>query len=140
MQQATLTLFAEWFKRNFYRVEATREANRQVVYVFGQTQALEHHNAEFNELLEKLPQPAIGNLLATATDIDHYLSSLSELLPAELTADYETPRKTVKDEHATIHRVEADGSESGGAISIITCNHHSLLVSEVSVKALRPAR
>ena len=62
-----------------------------------------YHNAEFNELLEKLPQPPVGNLLAVSTHIDHYLSSLSELLPAELTADYETPRKTVEDEHATIH-------------------------------------
>ena len=26
VQQATLTLFAEWFKRTFYRVEAVREA------------------------------------------------------------------------------------------------------------------
>jgi hypothetical protein len=103
LQQATLTLFAEWFKRTFYRVEAVREAKQQVEYDFGQTQALEHHNAEFNELLEKLPQPPIGNLLAVSTHIDHYLSSLSELLPAELAADYETPRKTVEDEHATIH-------------------------------------
>ena len=61
VQQATLTLFAEWFKRTFYRVEAVREAKRQVEYDFGQTQALEHHNAEFNELLEKLPG---NNLLA----------------------------------------------------------------------------
>ena len=45
LQQATLTLFAEWFKRTFYRVEAVREAKRQVEYDFGQTQALEHHNA-----------------------------------------------------------------------------------------------
>ena len=50
-------MFAEWFKRTFPRVEATREANRQVGFDFGQTQALEHPNAEFNELLEKLPNP-----------------------------------------------------------------------------------
>ena len=89
---ATLPLFAQWFKDTFPRVEAVREAKRQVEYDFGQTQALEHHNAEFNELLEKLPG---NNLLAQATHIDHYLSSLSEHLPAELAADYETPRKTV---------------------------------------------
>ena len=97
VQQATLTLFAEWFKRTFYRVEAVREAKRQVEYDFGQTQSLEHHNAAFNELLEMLPG---NNLLATATHIDHYLSSLSELLPAELAEKYDTPRQTVEDEHA----------------------------------------
>ena len=97
VQQATLTLFAEWFKRTFSRVEAVREAKRQVEFDFGQTQALEHHNAEFNELLEKLPG---NNLLAEPTHIDHYLSSLSEHLPAELAAKYDTPRKTVEDEHA----------------------------------------
>ena len=78
-------------------VEATIEAKRQVEFDFGQTQALEHHNAEFNELLEKLPG---NNLLAQATHIDHYLSSLSELLPAELAEKYDTPRQTVEDEHA----------------------------------------
>ena len=87
------------------RVEAVREAKRQVEFDFGQTQALEHHNADFNELLEKLP----GNqlLLAQPTHIDHYLSSLSEALPAELAAEYDTPRKTVEDEHAT-RRSEQD--------------------------------
>ena len=35
-QQATLTLFAEWFKRTFYRVEEVREAKRQVEFDFGQ--------------------------------------------------------------------------------------------------------
>ena len=98
VQQATLTLFAEWFKRTFPRVEAVREAKRQVEFDFGQTQALEHHNAEFNELLEKLPG---NNLLAEAAHIDHYLSSLSEALPAELAEKYDTPRQTVEDEHAT---------------------------------------
>jgi hypothetical protein len=69
--EATLPLFAQWFKATFPRVEAVRETKRQIEYDFGQTQALEHHNAEFNELLEKLP----GNdLLAQATHIDHYLS------------------------------------------------------------------
>ena len=80
-QQATLILFSDWFKATFPRVEAVREAKRQVEFDFGQTQALEHHNADFNELLEKLPG---NNLLAQATHIDHYLSSLSESLPAEL--------------------------------------------------------
>ena len=92
-----LTLFAEWFKRAFPRVEATREAKRQVEFDFGQTQALEHHNAEFNELLEKVPG---NNLLAQATHIDHCLSSLSEALPAELAEKCNTPRQTVEDEHA----------------------------------------
>ena len=54
-QQATLILFADWFKATFPRVEAIREAKRQVEFDFGQTQALEHHNADFNELLDKLP-------------------------------------------------------------------------------------
>ena len=84
-QLATLTLIAEWFKRTSPRVEATRETKRQIELDFGQTQALEHHNAEFNELLEKLPNPNGNNLLAQATHIDHYLSSPSEALPAELT-------------------------------------------------------
>ena len=66
---ATLPLFAQWFKDTFPRVEAVREAKRQVEYDFGQTQALEHHNAEFNELLEKLPG---NNLLAQpSAHIDH---------------------------------------------------------------------
>ena len=94
---ATLPLFAQWFKDTFPRVEAVREAKRQVEYDFGQTQALEPHNAEFNELLEKLHG---NNLLAQATHIDHYLSSLSEHLPAELAEKYDTPRKTIEDEHA----------------------------------------
>ena len=69
--EATLLPFAQWFKATFPKVEVVREAKRQIEYDFGQTQALEHHNAEFNELLEKLP----GNdLLAQATHIDHYLS------------------------------------------------------------------
>jgi hypothetical protein len=55
VQQATLTLFADWFKATFPRVEAVREAKRQVEFDFGQTQALEHHNLDFNELLDKLP-------------------------------------------------------------------------------------
>ena len=53
-------------------MEVVRETNRQVEYDFGQTQALEHHNAAFNELLEKLP--AI-DLLAESTHIDHYLTT-----------------------------------------------------------------
>ena len=36
-QQATLTLFADWFKATFPRVEAIREAKRQVEFDFGQT-------------------------------------------------------------------------------------------------------
>ena len=98
-QQATLTLFADWFKATFPRVEAVREVKRQVEFDFGQTQSLEHHNADFNELLEKLPTGA--QLLGQPTHIDHYLASLSEALPAEL-AEYDTPRKTVEDAHATI--------------------------------------
>ena len=35
------------------------------------------------------------------TYLDHYLASLSEALPAEL-AEYDTPRKTVEDAHATL--------------------------------------
>ena len=95
-------MFAEWFKRTFFRVEAVREAKRQVEYDFGQTQSLEHHNADFNELLDKLPDGQAA-LLAETTHIDHYLASLSELLPAELAADYDTPRKVVEDAHVTTH-------------------------------------
>ena len=102
-QQATLVLvlFADWFKETFSRVEVVREAKRQVEYDFGQTQALEHHNADFNELLGKLPTGAIV-LLGQPTHIDHYLASLSEALPAELAAEYDTPRKTIEDAHATL--------------------------------------
>ena len=99
-QQATLILFSDWFKATFPRVEAVREAKRQVEFDFGQTQSLEHHNADFNELLDKLPGTSTV-LLGEPTHIDHYLSSLSELLPAELAADYDAPRKVVEDEHAT---------------------------------------
>ena len=102
-QTATLPLFAQWFKETFPRVEAVRGGKRQIEYDFGQTQALEHHNADFNELLDKLPTGSIV-LLGQPTHIDHYLSSLSKALPAELTVDYDTPRKTVEfeDEHATL--------------------------------------
>ena len=41
-------------------------------------------------------------LLGQPTHIDHYLASLSETLPAELAAEYDTPRKTVEDAHATL--------------------------------------
>ena len=100
-QQATLILFSDWFKATFPRVEAVREAKRQVEFDFGQTQSLEHHNADFNELLDKLPGTSTV-LLGEPTHIDHYLSSLSELLPAELaTAGYDAPRKVVEDQHAT---------------------------------------
>ena len=40
-------------------------------------------------------------LLALPTHIDHYLALLSEALPAELAAGYDTPRKTGEDTHAT---------------------------------------
>ena len=53
-REATLQLFAGWFKQTLSRVEARREAKRQVEYEFGQTQALEQHDTEFNELLDKL--------------------------------------------------------------------------------------
>ena len=98
-QQAALILFDQWFKRAFPRVEALREAKRLVEYDFGQTQALEHHNAEFNKLLDKLPNGS-AVLSGQPTHIDHYLSSLSEHLPAELAANYDTPRESVEDEHA----------------------------------------
>ena len=42
--------------------------------------------------------------------IDHYLSSLSEVLPAELAEKYETPRKTVEDEHAAEDNGEGYGT------------------------------
>ena len=97
---ATLQLFAQWFKQTFPRVESVREAKRQVEFEFGQTQALLHHNAEFNELLDRLPTGSRA-LLQLPGHIDHYLSSLSPDLPAELADDYEPPRKAVVDEHAT---------------------------------------
>ena len=97
---ATLQLFAQWFKETFPRVESVREAKRQVEFEFGQTQALLHHNAEFNELLDRLPTGSRA-LLQLPGHIDHYLSSLSPDLPAELAGDYEPPRKSVVDEHAT---------------------------------------
>ena len=40
-------------------------------------------------------------MLGQPTHIDHYLVSLSEVLPAEL-AEYDTPRETVEDTHATV--------------------------------------
>ena len=53
-------------KDTFPRVEAVKEAKCHVEYDSGQTQALKHHNAEFDELLEKL----LGNdLLDQPTDI-----------------------------------------------------------------------
>ena len=47
-------MFSDWFKATFPRVEAVRETKRQVEFDFGQTHALEHHSADFNELLDKL--------------------------------------------------------------------------------------
>ena len=97
---ATLDLFARWFKASFARVEAVREAKRQVEFDFGQTQALEQHEEDFNELLEKTGE--LNVLLGQPAHIDHYLSSLFEARPAELTEQYDPPRKTVEDAHATI--------------------------------------
>ena len=57
-QEATLLLFAQWSKLSFPRVEAVREAKREIEFTFGQTMALEHHNAEFNEFMDKLPTGA----------------------------------------------------------------------------------
>ena len=70
-QQATLAIFSDWFKCTFPRVEAVREAKRQVEFDFGQTQALEHHNADFNEFMDKLPTGAQA-LLQQPAHIDHY--------------------------------------------------------------------
>ena len=58
-QQATLILFIDWPKETPLGVEVITEVKRQVEYDFGQTQALAHHNAEFDELLDKLPTGSI---------------------------------------------------------------------------------
>ena len=92
----TLPLFARWFKETFPRVEARREAKRKIEFEFGQTQALEQHHTDFNELLDKLAGGSV-QLLQETGHIDHYFSSLSEALPAELTGKYDPPRKTVED-------------------------------------------
>ena len=69
-------MFAQWFKETFPRVETVRETKRQVEYDFGQTQALEHHNADFNELLDKLPT-GMNALLALPTHILRPLPGLT---------------------------------------------------------------
>lgn len=124
-RQASLELFAQWFKESFFRVEAAREARREIEYDFGQTQSLEHHNADFNELLDKLPT-GMAALLATPQHIDHYLSSLSDTLPAEL-SEYDTPRKTVEDAHATL--------DGGDGYATLTLVQEAALTAERSVAA-----
>ena len=83
-------------------MEARRKAKHQIEFEFGQTQALEQHHTDFNELLDKLVGGSVV-LLQETGHIDHYLGSLSKALPAELTERYGPPRKTVEDAHATIN-------------------------------------
>ena len=49
--QGTLENFASYFKREFARMDATKGAREMIETFLGQTQALEHHNAEFNRYL-----------------------------------------------------------------------------------------
>ena len=98
-QAATLVDFSRWFCRRFARVEAAREAKSQIEQKFGQTQAAEHHIQSFNDWLEKLPAELAASLAAT-THIEHFLSSLSPLVPPDLEDSYDPPRKTLTDEHA----------------------------------------
>ena len=79
--RGTLETFAAYFKREFARMDASKEAKKMIEVSFGQSQALEHHNAEFNRYLGMLP----GGLdLSVPMHIDHWLASLSPALPKEL--------------------------------------------------------
>ena len=98
-QAAILKDFSVWFCRRFARVEAAREAKSQIEVRFGQTQAGEHHIQASNDWLEKLPDDLALPLAAT-THIEHFLASLSPLVPSDLEDSYDPPRKTLTDEHA----------------------------------------
>ena len=102
MQVATLKDFSVWFCRRFARVEAAHEAKSQIEVKCGQTQAGEHYIQAFKDWLEKLPEDLDGTLAAT-THIEHFLASLSPLVPSELEDSYDPPRKTLIDEHTTEH-------------------------------------
>jgi hypothetical protein len=105
-QTATLKDFSLWFCRRFARIEAAREAKDQIERKFGQTQAGEHHIQSFNDWTEKLPQALAASLAAT-THLEHFLASLSPLVPSDLEDSYDPPRKTLTDEHAAENQVTA---------------------------------
>ena len=110
-----------WFCRRFARVEAAREAKNQIEQKFGQTQAAEHHIQSFNDWLEKLPDDLAASLAAT-THIEHFLASLSPLVPSDLEDSYDPPRKTLTDEHAA--------AEQGAGFASLTATQDRLLVIE----------
>ena len=120
-QAATLVDFSRWFCRRFARVEAAREAKSQIEQKFGQTQAAEHHIQSFNDWLEKLPAELAASLAAT-THIEHFLSSLSPLVPPDLEDSYDPPRKTLTDEHAA--------ENQGAGFASLTLTQARLLVME----------
>ena len=120
-QAATLEQFSAWFCRRFARVEAAREAKSQIEQKFGQTQAGEHHIQSFNDWLEKLPDDLAASLAAT-THIEHFLASLSPLVPSDLEDSYDPPRKTLTDEHAA--------AEQGAGFASLTATQDRLLVIE----------
>jgi hypothetical protein len=99
IQAATLKGFSVWFCRRFARVEAAREAEVKC----GRTLARKHHSQAFKDWLEKLPENLDDSPAAT-THIEHFLVSLSPLVPAKLEDSYDPPRKTLTDEHAVEHR------------------------------------
>ena len=120
-QAATLEDFSVWFCRRFARVEAAREAKNQIEVKFGQTQAGEHHIQAFNNWLEKLPDQLAVSLAAT-THIEHFLASLSPLVPSDLEDSYDPPRKTLTDEHAA--------AKQGAGFASLTATQDRLLVLE----------
>ena len=101
-QAVILQDFSVWFCRRFAQVEAAREAKNQIEVKCGQTQAGEHHTQTFKDWLEKLPED-LDDTLAATTHIEHFLASLSPLVPSELEESYDPPRKTLTDEHGAEH-------------------------------------
>jgi len=128
-QAAILKDFSAWFCRRFARVEAAREAKNQIETKCGQTQAGEHHIQTFKDWLEKLPED-LDDTLASTSHIEHFLASLSPLVPADLEDAYDPPRKTLTDEHAA----EQNGAGFG---SLTDCMARMLVLERPVARAAR---
>ena len=128
-QAAILKDFSAWFCRRFARVEAAREAKNQIETKCGQTQAGEHHIQTFKDWLEKLPED-LDDTLASTSHIEHFLASLSPLVPADLEDAYDPPRKTLTDEHAA----EQNGAGFG---SLTDCMTRMLVLERPVARAAR---
>ena len=101
--------------------ELRHEAKHMIEVKFGQIEAGEHRIQTFNDWLEKLPDE-LALSRAAATNIEHFLASLSPLVPTDLEESYDPPRKTLTDEHAQ--------ARHGQGFASLTATHDRILVLE----------